>query len=140
MPTAASKERAHTQHHTDVVELLLSRAAGTNIDARDNAGQSALHHAAASGDARCVDLLWPRSDLDAADAAERSPLHLAATHPSGLAAATRLIIAGCDPSAPDATGFAAGHYAAYNGAGAKAGRVEQARLYMCNVPLLTQLL
>lgn len=125
----AHHTRARPPFQPGVVEVLV-RSAEADVNVRDWSWSTPLHYAAAGGHGAVVEVLWPkRADLDAADAAGRTPLHLAV-----LAAAARLgddvvgklIIAGCDVSAADDEGLTAGHLAAFNGGRACAMRQRHA--------------
>jgi len=99
--------------HAAVVELLL--AAGADVKAKNEYGETALHQAAWYGHAAIVELLLAAgADVDAQDEAGWTALHEAAQE-AHAAVVELLLAAGADVNAQSNAGWTALHQAAENG-------------------------
>ena len=102
-----------TIRHSSVVAALRD---GADPDARDNAGNTALHLAASSTDDPAVfeALVGAGADADARDDFGDTPLHLAARYNTNPAVLAVLIAAGADPDAQGESDATPLHWAAWN--------------------------
>ena len=100
---------ASQQGHLDVVRELLAR--GADVNARRNAGATALHHASWKGHAEVVrELLSRGAAVNARASNGRTPL-INACDKGQLAAATLLLDAGADLALLDNVGWSALRFA-----------------------------
>ena len=102
-----------TIRHSSVVAVLRD---GADPDARDNAGNTALHLAASNTDDPAVfeALVGAGADADARDDFGDTPLHLAARYNTNPAVLAVLIKAGADPDAQGESDATPLHWAAWN--------------------------
>ena len=102
-----------TIRHSSVVAALRD---GADPDARDNAGNTALHLAASNTDDPAVfeALVGAGADANARDAFGDTPLHLAARYNPNPAVLAVLIAAGADPDAQGESDATPLHWAAWN--------------------------
>ncbi len=93
------------------VSWLLSQ--GATVDIKRHDGQRPLHYAAATGNLSAVELLLPKSDVDAPEANGWTALHAAASN--GHEAVVQLLMTRADVNARQAEQWTPLHFAAQNG-------------------------
>ena len=98
--------------HKKCVELLLEY--GSNKEALDLAGRSAVVWAVMAGQEECVKRLAGDGPQQT-DRRGRAPHHVAAAHGQVIVLATLLAISTAEVNRPDSDGFTPLHYAAYFG-------------------------
>lgn len=102
-------------HQIKQVVAALARAPGTQLDAPDLQGRTALHLAAARGHSGAVTELWARgATIDTCDLHGWTALHHA-SRAGHTEVALQLVIAGSLVSASDPHGITAAHLAAERG-------------------------
>jgi ankyrin repeat protein len=103
--------------HDEVVRLLLDHGAKTDTPFFPKGfGRHAVHEAAQAGQVRCVDSLFRAgADMNCADAAGNTPLHLCAAQPGALEMVRKLLGCGVDPLRANAMGQTPLHLAAAQG-------------------------